>query len=531
MSTFPLCPPHIPPMIGRVRLFKRMVDELTKPTPQSLSLVGPRFFGKSVVLSALAQDPRITNSYCCVVQWDLGHQIPQSDEEFITAMRHKLSAALIGKNDDIAKHLTKETAGYDELLESFELLETEKQRILMLWDGLDPTIGSGKLTRNLWDNLLALGKKDSLALVTSSRRKLHELARDAQSVSSEFWLLFDVVKLDVMNEEDVTAFSEQMTANTFHTGTVKEILNWTGGIPALVVWILNRISEGNPEGAITNGSVNDAGRDPDDKCSGILDYLWSDCSAPAADLYRHILETGQLDYGGLPKQERVALIDVGLIVQHNGKAGSACRLMETHIGGTNPEFGALARMFGSWDSYKANIRGILERRIAQIPRFDETLTHMVQRAIEDLPEHPDTSLSNLSHIEDHALDLIWTGELGGARCLGSDVITYWTESPRDRHNLVRPMMEADHWEIPGDRASQLRVLQLLTGSHQDFGRSIAKCATKDTYVLLSAIHTFRNRHQHSGGQSIELGVAVSALMLCVELLACLAKSHVVTSQS
>lgn len=523
MSTFPLCPPHVPPMIGRARLFKRMVGDLTKLTPQSLSLVGPRFFGKSVVLSALAQDPRVTDAYCCVVQWDLGHQIPQSDEEFIAAMRKKLSMALVGKNDDIAKHLVKDTAGYDELFESFELLETENRRVLMLWDGVDATIRSGKLTRNLWDNLLAVGKKDSLTLVTSSRRKLQELIRDAPSVSSEFWLLFDPVRVDIMSEEDVNAFLEKAPNYNFQLGANKELVNWTGGIPPLVVWLLNQVFAGNPPGAITPNSVNDAARNPDDKCSGILDHLWSDCSAPTADLYRHIVEAGQLDYGGLPKQERVALIDVGLIVQHNGKAGSACRLMETHIGGTNPEFGALARMFGSWDSYRANIRGILERRIAQIPHFDETLFHMVERAIEDLPEHPDTSLNNLSHIEDHALDLIWTKELGTDRCLATDVISYWTQSPRDKNKLIRPMMDDDHWEIPGDRGRQLTVLQYLTGSHQDFSQNMAKYVTKDTYVLLNAIHSFRNRSQHSGGQSIDLGVAVSALMLCIELLACLSR--------
>jgi len=34
---------------------------------------------------------------------------------------------------------------------------------------------------------------------------------------------------------------------------------------------------------------------------------------------------------------------------------------------------------------------------------------------------------------------------------------------------------------------------------------------------------FRNRSQHVGGQSIHLGVAVSAIMLCIELLGCLAR--------
>ena len=197
--------------------------------------------------------------------------------------------------------------------------------------------------------------------------------------------------------------------------------------------------------------------------------------------------------------------------------------MQTHIGGTNPEFGALGRMFGSWNSYIGNIRGILERRLAQIPRFDETLFHMVGRAVEDVPDHPDTSLNSLTHIEDRALDLVWTRELGADRRLGTDVISYWTESPRDRNKFVAEMIRTEQWEIPGERGPQLTLLQLLNGSHQDFSRIMARHVTKDTYVLLNAIHSFRNRSQHGSGQPIHLGVAVSALMLCIELLACLAR--------
>lgn len=60
-----------------------------------------------------------------------------------------------------------------------------------------------------------------------------------------------------------------------------------------------------------------------------------------------------------------------------------------------------------------------------------------------------------------------------------------------------------------------------SASHQDFTQPKAKFTSKDTYILLNAIHRFRNRSQHASGQVIHLGVAVSAVMLGVELLACL----------
>jgi hypothetical protein len=118
--------------------------------------------------------------------------------------------------------------------------------------------------------------------------------------------------------------------------------------------------------------------------------------------------------------------------------------------------------------------------------------------------------------------VVWSRELESDRRLPDDVIKYWTESPRDEHHIVRERMRTDDWEIPADRGLQISMLQLLTGSHGKFQKDLAKHTSKDTYVLLSAIHSFRNRSQHSGGQAIDVGVAVAALMLCIEMLACLA---------
>ena len=86
------------------------------------------------------------------------------------------------------------------------------------------------------------------------------------------------------------------------------------------------------------------------------------------------------------------------------------------------------------------------------------------------------------------------------------------------------MMDRDNWSIPGDPGLQLRTLQYLTGSYQGF-ESQAKCTSKDTYVLLNAIHSYRNRGQHTGGQQMHVGVAVAAMISCVELLACLARER------
>ena len=87
------------------------------------------------------------------------------------------------------------------------------------------------------------------------------------------------------------------------------------------------------------------------------------------------------------------------------------------------------------------------------------------------------------------------------------------------------MIKTDDWSLPQDRYKQLAILQRLTGSKIGFDPK-SKHVSKDTYVLLNAIHLFRNRREHADGQSIHEGVAVSALLLCIELLSCLERELV-----
>jgi len=200
----------------------------------------------------------------------------------------------------------------------------------------------------------------------------------------------------------------------------------------------------------------------------------------------------------------------------------ACRLIEQFASGFAHDTSLLQQLFGEWGNYKNNVRGVLERRLGQIPSFDDRLFRMVQRGVEDIPKFPDDCLNNLTHVEERALDLIWAKESDEGLNLPRSVVDDWTSRSKPP-KLIADMMNDDDWRIPRERHNQLTLLQLLTGSHHQFTKPVARYATKDTYVLLNALHSFRNRSQHAGGQPIHLGVAVSAIMLCIELLGCLAR--------
>ena len=169
---FQICGATIPPMIGRKAIMERLCSALIKPMPDHLQVVGPRFAGKSVILHALAQKMCETGTpYSAVVLWDLGHQTPDTDEAFMSGLRDQLASALATTSSDYADYLRAvEGNPYKEMAEVFDVLKDQGVKVLMLWDGFDKPLASGKLSRNLWDQLRELASRPSLRLVTASPR-------------------------------------------------------------------------------------------------------------------------------------------------------------------------------------------------------------------------------------------------------------------------------------------------------------------------------------------------------------------------
>src|SRR4051794_1412967 len=85
----------IPPMLGRQRLFEQLLRQLNKPSPDHVSVVGPRHYGKSVILQHLVthffpgQSDYLTGAY-----WDLRHNTPDSDTSFLRGFASVLKEAL-----------------------------------------------------------------------------------------------------------------------------------------------------------------------------------------------------------------------------------------------------------------------------------------------------------------------------------------------------------------------------------------------------------------------------------------------------
>jgi GTPase SAR1 family protein len=517
---FPLVGATIP-LLGRTEVMLSLWTELTKTSPSNLSIVGPRGVGKTVLVNALVQRTLTEESpYEFVLHWHLGHVSPTSDSDFILELCRRLRDSLAkSKRDTLDYRNYLQSCSFADLKEVTDALDSEGRFILMLWDGFDKPLRQGKLTGHLWDQMRTIFHGKRHKVVTATRALLSELIRSEDAITSPFWNIFNMTPFRVyaFDDDDCEMAVKELSTHFFQAGAKTELANWSAGVPQLYLGILNQIVSDIPTGSVDNSSVNKAAEKAVEGLSPFIQEMWKDCPESSKDLYIYLMGSNNILLKDVGKNESSYLIDSSFARQAGNKIIASCRMLEKFIQSSKPDIGTMARLFGTWEDYKNNIRGLLQRRLSQINEFDERLYRLVKRSIEDIPNYPDDCLNNLTNIEELALDLIWKREFGAAKSVPQEICDYWQQvGPTDKG--VQCFIGQNI--VPVDRGLQCGILQNLTGCRRNFERK-AKCITKDTYVLVSAIHSFRNRTQHPEGQSIDVGVAVAAIMLCLELLACL----------
>ncbi|MBI5847195.1 MAG: hypothetical protein HZB31_04475 [Nitrospirae bacterium] len=521
--TFPILGTDIPPMLGRTKIMQRLWSDLTKATPSNLSIIGPRFVGKTVIMNALSQRAEREDSpYEFVLYWHLGHDTPRSDSDFITQLCDLLQKKLASIDNKYAEHeayLGKHS--YNHLKEVTDLLTYDAKPILMIWDCLDKPLGQGNISGDLWNQMRGIFYGTQHKIVTATRKPLSELIRSEDALDSPFWNIFDMnlVRVEAFDDADCETIINTLHSHSFQPGAKTELINWSSGFPPFFLGLLNHIIADKPNGSIDNACVNSAASKAAETLSPMISALWVDCPASAKDIYVHLVERGDLPLKDIGKDARACLIEKGFAKESGNKLAFSSRMLQQYVVGSGSDTGSMARLFGTWDDYRSNIRSLLERRLAQIARFDDRLYVFVARAIQDIPDLPDVCLNHLTSIEERALDLIWQREFGSTKTIPQNLIDFWAyAAPSDK--TAQRLKEQAVTSVPPDRWLQCGILQLLTGSKQGVDYR-AQHVTKDTYVLINALHSFRNRNQHSEGQDMHVGVAVAAITTCLELLSCL----------
>jgi hypothetical protein len=504
---------------------QRLWADLTKATPSNLSIIGPRSVGKTVIMNALAQRAaREDSPFEFVVYWHLGHVAPGSDDDFVAQLCDRLRAELATSGGDYSEH--REYLGnhsFEFLKEVTESLNSEGKAILMLWDGFDKPLGQGKLSGHLWDQMRTIfyGKKHKI--ITATRARLSELIRSQDAITSPFWNIFDMnpVRVACFDKTDREAILAELSGRSFEASAKSELQNWTSGYPPLFLAVLNQIEVIQPAGSVDHQIVNAAAEGAVESIAGVLNDLWSDCSEPAKDLYRYLVEHGEMLAATLGKSEQIQLTEKGFITQAGNKTNRACRLLECFIQKQGNAGGSLVPLFGFWDQYRGNIRGLLELRLNQLTHIDERLRRLISRSIEDVPNFPHECLTSMRGIAERALDLVWEIEFSPGKTIPAEYVEYWRRTLPTWHN-EKPLHAhlLAYQTVPPSRGLQCGLLQLLVGAAERI-ESRAKRVSKSTYVLLNTVHNFGNLGQHFAGEEMHEGAAVAATMSCLELAACL----------
>lgn len=503
-------------LLGRTAMLDKMANALLKESPNHLQVVGPRLAGKTVLLRELCKRIRQSGSqYVTVVHWDLGHLTPTSDETFMQRFATELGEALHSESPEYETHLKGEGNNYGGIVEVLDLLEADRKRVLVVLDGFDAPLSNESLTRNLWDQLRDLAHRSSLRLVTSSRKTLRELIRDPRARTSDFWGIFDPspIRVGCFDDNDLAEILGKLQDVTFPPDALEELWKATNGAPVMLLEALNSVAASHPGQTVSSTDVKAACADAYQRLFDRLDAQWSDCRPGAQDLFRRVSDEGTVPAAGLPKTDLRALVDRGFVREGDGVLDRPSALLAMYLADQPNEGNAIARLFGREVDFIRHFRAAMERRLSQIPTFDDDLLQYLEAACRDFPEHPGRFLTHVRGIVNRVFDLIWKAEAPDLQ-IPEAWFTEW--------QFKGERVPFDKWksEFPIEDG-RVHLLKVITGTQRS--RQLTRFVTKATYVLVNAAHEFGNLGQHMRDTSPDPCFAYAGLNICIELASSLAR--------
>jgi len=511
-NPFPVLGTEPVTMRGRAKLFDQLCRHLTKPTPDHVSVIGPKHIGKTVLLQHLAEYfkpgrvPYETSFY-----WDMRHSTPDSDRAFKQRLGLELKVSLQPVLPDFAAELDPQSDDIGQTIQTvLDILQGDGLRILGVLDGFDRVLATASLTRNLWDYMLDLARRSSLRLVTGSRGRLQDLCRTPESRTSDFWEIFYDTPLRmgpfVDSDWDDLLAPFNKRGITLDSSARKELINWSGSVPVLLAAIAARLWEACPvDSQVTKSDVDRVAGQLAEEQSSITEGLWQDCPA---DIQGDLVELADRDIplSEIPESRRRAMEERGLAAASGNQLWFSCRLMQHHARKRGQGVANMRRLFGSPERYDENIRALLELRFAQIKGGDAEVAGYIEKAIRDLKPDPCHSIVWTRNIAERALKMIWAAELPDGS-IPMAWIDQWKAAGEGRW-----LQDAN---VPRQSGPQCGLLRLMTGTQNS--RPVARYVTKATAILLDHIQSVGDFGQHPEC-SISLQFAASVCLAEIAML-------------
>lgn len=511
----------IPTMFGRKKIFTKICEILSRTTPHHVSVIGPKLYGKTVLLSHLTKHLRSNEGVFASVYIDLRHHTPQSDTEFRRVLADRLIDTFQSLNREYSDTLRESD---DETIPDIinyilgELSESKK-RLVIIFDAFENLPLGISISPNLLDQLRSFATDNtSLCMVIGSRLRLRELCKTEESRTSDFWRIFvEPVQVGAFEDSDFDLILQPFEDRkiTFEQGAKTELKAQTGGVPLFVAGILKDLYEGCSDNSrVTQADIVAAARA--DRCDAVND-LWQDCEQELRNLLVNAA-AGE----ATADSYSTTLIDQaaqrGFAQKEGSKIKISCRIIGEHAKSQATKVHDMNRLFAKREDFESNAKRLLELRLAQTTKEFLQLINTVKITINNMDDGPAIVLNNARMIRDDALKVICSKEgltPGGALPTGWHETLLEQANDRDKDRLTNI--------FPTDCGNQIRVLSWLSGCDSRYKNKLTKTISRQSFYILRNIHEFGGFLNHRNGEEPSVGTAILLCLTAIELLDSLAR--------
>ncbi len=509
-------------MRGRRSLFAQVVGELTKPTPSNVSLVGPRYIGKTVLINALIKRFNAPGSeYRVVVYWDLRDGVPDTDGIFYEQLCMRLRGRL--HDTGLAKYVGYLPPGNSDVTENIDLvlssLQDDGVSVLIALDHFDRILYATELSRNLWDYLASLIRRSNFRLITASRSPVNDLVPTTESKTSYFWeLLGAPVYVRPFSIDEVDEFAEPLTSAgvTLGTGCQKQVIRLTGGIPVLMAALFDA-AESAGRKDIPPEWLRTLLESDEERFAHLCEAIWQDCPAAVQDDLTDLVN-GDATLNSLSPLRQAALKDRGFVHTIDRRASVECELLQSVAKSYGAGAYNVRKLLDSPESEAASFRKILELKLDRVIAGDQDLKKRVQLAVRGLDETGNAAVGLIRDIAKNAVHVAWNVEFPGGKI------------PRDRYATLADPIERGGAGINQDWLSKeedvfarRNILRAMCGD--DTRPRITKRISRPVVLMIDFLYNAGNFAAHAldkdreqwKREGVDFGLAVVLLSSAVEL--------------
>lgn len=493
-----------PQMLGRTRLTERVLDRLRT---QHVSVVGPRFFGKTVFLSGIAATEGAKQHFSDVVYWDLRHLTPANDAEFFAALAEVLKSQVKSCGNDATEYFASpENKTAQAIVSFFDYLKDQSKRVLLIMDGMDQPLSSENLSPSVWDNLCALTERNSVSMLTASRKRLRQLCVNPNSRTSDFWQRFvdPVVEMRALARDEFQEFIKPLVEHVgaIAAGADTEMWNWSGGLPLLTAALCEHLQNAVKAGSgLTVAQVGDsAGVILADR-GDILEALWQEIETEIQTAFLDLVQRGELNRSEISSVAG-RLVALGLAQENGNKLKPHARLLANHSAARREGLAAMTVLFSKPKDFERNLRALVDLRLGHVAMQDADLRDFITNAVEKVAQ-PKVCLTGMRSIAEHALTLIWNVEAPDGEVPG-----FTSE------RSIAFIEKCDQNRLPTELGRQCQCLDLLTDTRNGV---VPKKVNRKIFCLVNYMKALGDLGQHQGGMQVDLAFSAKACLSAIQL--------------